>query len=625
MFEKLYVEITKKTNEDEKGVPPLNENIPSLYEPFKLPITYLPKEDIHPLQPTLSNDLELVNTINSEQPAIYDLLFQPKHEFAKSMIKEWAKQYTSNIDFLKDSQIVLINTNIQTATNPSSFQYNEIMEIWDSVKNDKYFLEKYSFIEWEMLKYLNTSTSFLQSLSIIHLLSPLMTLVMPILLILIPFFLLKLQGIPITINTYLIVLKDIAKSHFIGKALGTVCNKLDMTNIIYLLMICAFFVFQMYQNVISFFRFYNNIKLINTQLTTLRTYLKYSIHNMDSFNDVNSKYATYTHFCKDVAKHSNVLKELLEKVENITDFSLSISKFNSMGYMLKCYYELHTSPTFDESLRYSFGFEGYMDNLRGAYSHVLQSKINTTSYNNKKIFELKDQYYISHMNTNHVKNDCTIDNNIIITGVNASGKTTILKSITINILFSQQIGYGFYKKCKLHPYTHIHSYLNIPDTSGRDSLFQAESRRCKEMIDIIGECSESPSRARHFCILDELYSGTNPNDAIKASYAFLRYLCKYSNVNFMLTTHYTPICQKLEDSSGITNYKMDVKQEEDGKLIFNYKLIPGICTIQGAIEILKEMDYPKDIIETIQKYDNVDINIDTKVKSITEPNDECLP
>jgi len=622
MFAKLYLQITKKPNEDKRDVPPLNENIPSsLCEPFKLPITYLSKEDIHPLQPTLSNDLELVHSIQTEQPAIYDLLFQPKHEFAKSMIKEWAKQYTSNIDFLKDSQYVLLNTNIQSITNPSSFQYKEVMEVWDSVKSDKYFLEKYSFIEWEMLKYLNTSTSFLQSLSIIHLLSPVMTLVMPILLILIPFFLLKLQGIPITINTYFSVLKDIAKTHFIGKALGTVCTKLDITNIIYLLMICAFFVFQMYQNVVSFFRFYNNIKLINTHLTTMRTYLKYSIHNMDSFNDVNSKYATYSDFCKDLAKHSNVLKELLEKVENITDFSLSISKFNAMGYMLKCYYELYSNPAFDESLRYSFGFEGYMDNLRGAHSHVLQSKINTTSYNTTNLFELKEQYYISHMNSEHVKNDCTIDNNMIITGVNASGKTTMLKSITINILFSQQIGYGFYKKCKLHPYTHIHSYLNIPDTSGRDSLFQAESRRCKEMIDIIGECDNTEVKSRHFCILDELYSGTNPTDAIKASYAFLQYLCKYSNVKFILTTHYTEVCQKLEDSSAITNYRMDVKQEDDGKLNFNYKLKPGICTIQGAIEILKAMDYPKDIIETIQKYDNVD----TKIHPIQESNDECMP
>jgi hypothetical protein len=42
-----------------------------------------------------------------------------------------------------------------------------------------------------------------------------------------------------------------------------------------------------------------------------------------------------------------------------------------------------------------------------------------------------------------------------------------------------------FDKLKLSPFDHIHSYLNIPDTSGRDSLFQAEARRCKEILDCI--------------------------------------------------------------------------------------------------------------------------------------------
>lgn len=53
----------------------------------------------------------------------------------------------------------------------------------------------------------------------------------------------------------------------------------------------------------------------------------------------------------------------------------------------------------------------------------------------------------------------------------------------MNIILSQQIGYGFYDSANINPYDYLHSYLNIPDTSGRDSLFQAESRRCKEILD----------------------------------------------------------------------------------------------------------------------------------------------
>ena len=64
-----------------------------------------------------------------------------------------------------------------------------------------------------------------------------------------------------------------------------------------------------------------------------------------------------------------------------------------------------------------------------------------------------------------------------LTGTN--GKTTTIKTALINIILSQQIGYGCFESLKLCPYDNIYCYLNIPDTSGRDSLFQAEARRCK--------------------------------------------------------------------------------------------------------------------------------------------------
>ena len=42
---------------------------------------------------------------------------------------------------------------------------------------------------------------------------------------------------------------------------------------------------------------------------------------------------------------------------------------------------------------------------------------------------------------------------------------------------------------------------------------------------------------RHLCVFDELYSGTNPEEATKSSYAFLKYLAKYKHLDFILTTH----------------------------------------------------------------------------------------
>ena len=187
---------------------------------------------------------------------------------------------------------------------------------------------------------------------------------------------------------------------------------------------------------------------------------------------------------------------------------------------------------------------------------------------------------------------------MIISGANASGKTTILKTTSINIIFSQQIGCGFYSACSLNPYTHIHSYLNIPDTSGRDSLFQAESRRCKEILDIIKATDTS---ARHFCIFDELFSGTNYTEAVKSAYAFLLYLSGIKNTRFMLTTHYISVCKKMKKSKNICNYKMGVSQDGD-KLKYTYKMKKGISKIQGAVCILRDMDYPAEILDSIKNY-----------------------
>jgi len=198
-----------------------------------------------------------------------------------------------------------------------------------------------------------------------------------------------------------------------------------------------------------------------------------------------------------------------------------------------------------------------------------------------------------------VKNNCDLDKKLIITGPNASGKTTMLKSTTINIICSQQIGCGFYKSARVNPYTHIYSYLNIPDTSERDSLFQAESRRCKEIIDSIVLYSHEKGY-RHYGIFDELYSGTNPDEATKAGFAFLQYLSKFSHVDFILTTHYTKICSMLKKNKCIRNHKMDVVQDDLGKLKYTYKMKKGVSKVQGAVRILEDMDYPEEIINSVK-------------------------
>lgn len=567
------------------------------YGSFRLPIDYLPDEKKYPLLDTVASDLELAVSTNG-QKTMYQHLFQPTNPFAEAMIREWKKQYTNDIKYLEDTQEVIKQTDV-IPQHDYVLDHAAIMSIWKDTKEETYFLEKYCFVEWEVLRSLNRSPGFLQMLSIGNLMSPVASLMLPIVFFIFPFIILKIRGIPITFSVYLDVLKDVAKNHFIGKALLNI-TKVSIDKLIYLMLMLGLYAWQIYQNVLTCYKFYNNIHKINSDLYSMRQYLSASITNMESFIQLHESKSSYYAFCQETKRQCGRLREFRGELEPIEPFSRGfVSKISQVGYLLKCYYELHCNRDYEEAMRYSFGFEGYMDNLRGVKHHILSGKINSAQFGDK-ICKLEDQFYPGHLSdANIVANSCDLKHNAVITGPNASGKTTFLKTTTLNIIFSQQIGCGFYGKCVIYPYSHIHSYLNIPDTSERDSLFQAESRRCKEIIDSI---LASPDD-RHYCIFDELYSGTNPKEASKSAHAFLKYLSKYDNVDFILTTHYSSICKKLAKLKGkrqIRNYKMDVI-EKNGKLEYTYKINKGISKVQGAVRVLEQMEYPSEIIEEIKQ------------------------
>lgn len=572
------------------------EDQEKIHYTFELPIQYLPKTDLHELSSTVNQDLELV--ISKSENSMYEHLFQPSNPFGKSMIKDWSKSYTSNIEYLEETQQVVQDI----ANNKKKYTINHeiLMEMWDDTKNNSsYFLEKYCFIEWDVLKSLNKSPEFLQTMSFINMSSPVISLLFPILFFIFPFIILKIRGIPITFSVYLEVLQDIAKHHFIGKIMTNI-SSISPDKLIYLALMVGLYFYQIYQNIQLCIKFYKSIHKINEYLFEMREYLGQSIERMEQFVEKHRSKNTYSQFCKVTEHHINTLSMFYTELEPIKPLTQFVFKIGSIGYLLKCYYELHSNIEYDKSIRYSFGFEGYLDNLRGIAYHLNSGTINIAKYNRTKSCKFQDEYYPAYFKDAPVKNTCKLNKKMIITGPNASGKTTLLKTTTINIIFAQQIGCGFFKSCTLNPYTHIHSYLNIPDTSERDSLFQAESRRCKEIIDVINK-NPLETKSRHFCIFDELYSGTNPSEATKSAYAFLKYLTKYSNVDFILTTHYASLCKKLKTNKQIRNYMMNVLQKEDGKLEYEYKLKSGISKVQGAIRILEDMNYPKEIIDEIKK------------------------
>jgi hypothetical protein len=615
----ITTKISKATEEiDEKMNEKTENNRLREESVFKLPIEYLDESEKYVLQETVCHDLELSckckedDSKNDDNKTMYHYLFNPTNQFALQMIPKWRTSITTNTDFLGETQII---TKSMAAYKQSEKQvsaytpdYNKMMEIWNDTKEDPNFLERYSYMELSMFKSLNKMPSFLQAISLINMGSPILSFLIPFVLFLFPFFILKIQGIPITFDVYLTVLKEISRNHFIGKLLSNIQN-MSLQNIIYTIVLVGLYGYQIYQNYVSCIRFYKNIDRINGQICEMQKYVDYSISSMNRFAKIIENKPTYALFYVDLLSNIKTFEHLKDQIKHVCPFKPSFTKIGEIGLLLGCYYEIHSNIEYEKSLKYSFEFEGFISNLLGIYENLKNGKIGTSEFYtdiSSNSLMIKEQYYPALIDENYVSNDAIVDKNMIITGPNAAGKTTYLKATIINIIFTQQFGFGFYSSCKMKPYTHIHSYLNIPDTSGRDSLFQAESRRCKEILNIINNSSDYCSR--HFCIFDELYSGTNPNEATKSAFSFLLYLSNYENVDFILTTHYVDICNRLKKASNnrIENWMMNADSNENGEIQYNYTISKGISTIQGAIKVLRDMEYPNEIIQSIINYDDVD-------------------
>jgi len=575
--------------------------------PFRLPMTYDEKH-VSSLSDIVVSDLELVEG----QTPMYDILFQPTNLFGKDMIHQWKRQYSSNPVFLKETQLVIQHVSDYPET---PVQDQLMRDIWRETKESTsdYFLEKYCFVEWDWIKFLNKSPTVLQVLSVANMMSPVISLVMPFLFLLFPFLILKLRGLPITFHVYKEVLQDVARNHFIGKAL-TNLSSVSLDKLMYFFVMAGLYFWQIYQNVLVCQRFYKNIFRINAHLMAVKDYTQHTIRDMLEFVERHeTSKATYGPFCQDVRVHIAHLQRLHDDLQDVTPMTTIYAKLGSIGYLLQRYYELHVNSDYEQGLLYSFGFQGYLDNLRGIRRHLTAGTMSPAKFTqgggastriDRQVYPLLVSQQggsndsAASAAASGIKNNCRLDKNMIITGPNASGKTTFLKTTSINIIFSQQVGCGFYAKCVLHPYTHIHSYLNIPDTSERDSLFQAESRRCKDILDAIDAAPTDTSR--HFCIFDELYSGTNPTEAAQAGYAFLKYLNEFKHVDFVLTTHYLNLCKRFKKNDRVRNFKMDVVENEDGSLTYTYQMKPGVSKVQGAIRVLEAMGYPWPILDTIR-------------------------
>jgi DNA mismatch repair ATPase MutS len=77
-------------------------------------------------------------------------------------------------------------------------------------------------------------------------------------------------------------------------------------------------------------------------------------------------------------------------------------------------------------------------------------------------------------------------------------------------------------------------------------------------------------------------------------------------VDFILTTHYTDICSRWGENDRISNWQMTCNIDETGEIEYTYSIERGISKVQGAIKVLRDMNYPTEILGIIEKWDHAE-------------------
>ncbi len=196
-----------------------------------------------------------------------------------------------------------------------------------------------------------------------------------------------------------------------------------------------------------------------------------------------------------------------------------------------------------------------------------------------------------------VSNDLMLDNSsLLLTGSNMSGKTTFIRTFSINALVGQTLNICFASKFEA-PFFKIFSSIRVSDDLiTKTSYYLEEVVRIKELIDI------SEKEDNCLFILDELFKGTNTVERIAAGKSILSYLNKNKHI-VMVSTHDL----ELTDLLGNRNFDLYHFSEtiENEQLFFDHKIKPGKPKSRNAIKILELYDYPSEIMGDARSLDKI--------------------
>ncbi|NQD70939.1 hypothetical protein HP439_09440 [Sphingobacterium shayense] len=194
-----------------------------------------------------------------------------------------------------------------------------------------------------------------------------------------------------------------------------------------------------------------------------------------------------------------------------------------------------------------------------------------------------------------VRNNVKITSNKriwFLTGPNMAGKSSLIKSISIAVYLAH-IGFPVPAlSFTANALDGLFTSINLEDDSELGhSYFYAEIFRLKEIVEKLDKNSNA------LIILDELFKGTNEEDASDAIVQIVKNFNLLTAPVVLITSHNTNVYDKLSQYSIVDYFKMDIARDLSGFPVFTYKLVPGIAKDKLGMYLLEKSG----LIKTFEK------------------------
>lgn len=409
---------------------------------------------------------------------------------------------------------------------------------------------------------------------------PLSSLIYPITSLLAPFFYLKkYMNTNLTISNYLTLIKNFLILFF--KSTGNF--KQNILKFIFFCIYVFIYMYNIYQTFEFSYILYNTKKNLHKKMDGLIKFINEANEIIDNFNKEKSQ--------------EIMLKPFINKYYYPYELKLK----NTMTDIYKLWKNDSIKETISKLLLTIYTY----DIINSISKIKLVSNYNNCyydNYNSTKIWGMKNPV----LSTTQVSNPVDLNKNIIITGPNAAGKTTYVKSILSNIILSQTFGIIYGNKSSMQLYDCIYSFMRITDELGKKSYFEAEAELCLEMINKSNEMIKLNKKG--LFLMDEPMHSTPPTEGMATAYAVAENIGLKPNINIIITTHFyklTNLEKKYPDK--FINLSVEAI-ENNNNFIFPYKIKKGSSCQCIAIELLSDKKFPLSVINSAKNIKKIICN-----------------